>query len=320
MDELKKYLKNILGIELEIKPLASNSIRGLPYYIIQNYDFSLANLFYRNVILVQVKENFTADQLSRHLILIQKVMSFPVIAIIKPIEAYNRSRLIDKKVPFIIPGKQMYLPDLLIHLGEIGTKPEEPQETMQPAAQFLLLYHLQVASLEGINFKEIADKLFYKSITVTRAAYYLHNVGLSTIQGTKEKYIHFELSKKELWEKAEPLMNNPIKKTLYYSGFIHDNNFRETNINALSNYTDLNPSHQQYMAIKSNYLQHVEGVNLKSIGELEGNICIEEWKYDPARLSDTKFVDPLSLYLCFRESKDERVQDALEQIIKKQPW
>ena len=57
----------------------------------------------------------------------------------------------------------------------------------------------------------------------------------------------------------------------------------------------------------------------------EGNICLEVWKYNPGILSHTAIiteliVDPLSLYLTLKNTPDERIEMALEQIIEQLKW
>ena len=320
MKELKKYLDNTLGVDAVIKPLLEEKMKGLPYFVKGIYNLFTTELFGYEILLVEVKEDITADRLRRQLDIIQTTIQLTAIAVLKPIEAYNRLRLIEKKIPFVIPGKQMYMPSLLIDLKEFGVTPKEKQEVMQPAAQLLLLFHLQVESLEGLNLKTIAEKIDYNATTVTRAVNYLSINNLCKLQGTKDKFLNFSFSKKELWRKAEPLMFNPIKKTKYYAGILKDKHLQKSNINALSNYSDLNPTAMEFYAAKPGYIQLLKDENPDRIGQMEGNICIEEWKYDPAKLSHTKFVDRFSLYLCFRENKDERIENALEQLIDKVEW
>ena len=222
MEDLKKYFKDTLGINININLLAPEKLRTLPIFIAEEYELRLTKLYHQELLLVFVKNEFTTEKLKRHLDIIKSTVNLITVAVINHIEAYNRLRLIEKKISFIIPGKQMYMPDLLIDLKEFGNKPKEQPQVMQPAAQFLLLYHLQVDSLEGINLKGIAEKLNYNAMTITRAAYYLVNSVLCTLQGTKDKFLHFDLNKMELWKRAEPLMNNPIKKSTFYSGWISE--------------------------------------------------------------------------------------------------
>ena len=320
MEKLKDYLRDALGVETETKPLKAAKLKALPMYIEEEYSFQLIELYRQEILLVFVKNSFTTDRLRKHLDTIRATFDTTTVVVINQLEAYKRLRLIEKKVPFIVPGKQMYLPDLLIDLKEFGVKPKGQPQNMQPAAQFLLLYHLQVECLEGINLKGIAEKLFYNAMTITRATSFLHNIGLCTLQGTKDRFLHFEGSKKELWVKAEPLMTNPVKKAQYYNGWSNDKNFYKSNMNALAYYSDINEDVIDYYAVKPGYPRLIGGANLKITGPLEGNICIEEWKYNPYLLTQTEFVDPLSLYLCFRNKPDERIEMALEQIIDNLIW
>ena len=320
MNEFKTYLKSALGLEPEIKPLKTERLKKMPLYIASEYEIQLVNLYGHDFLLVDVKSDFTTGRLKKHLDTIATILDTKAIAVIAQLEAYKRIRLIEKRIPFIIPGKQMYLPDLLIDLKEFGNKPKGLLATMRPATQFLLLYHLQVEPLDGINLKGIAEKLGYDAATITRAVHYLRNAGLCTLDGTKEKTLHFNENNRELWEKAEPLMINPVKKIQYCNGWIDDNNLYKTNDNALAHYTDLNDDAIEYYAIRPGYTRFTEGANCKKTAQFEGNICIEEWRYDPGLLAQDGFVDPLSLYLCFRNDADERVQIALEQIKEKFVW
>lgn len=315
MNNIKEYIYETLGVRIEIKDVSPNKLKGLPFFMVNTYKFKKTTFFDRDIILMVVQDEFTADKIRKHLDLAQKAFNVIVIAVIEPIEAYNRLRLVEKKVPFIIPEKQMYIPHLLIDFKEYATTKSEIPTTMQPAAQCLLLYHMQVESLEGINFKGISEKLNYNPMTITRAAYFLHNAGICKLEGTKEKYLRFEKNNRELWNETESMMMSPVKRSSYYTGWVAGENVYKTNINALAHYSDLNDEAVEYYAVRLGFLKFIEGANLKKINSYEGNICIEEWLYDPGLLTKGGFVDPLSLYLCFRDNQDERIEMALEQII-----
>ncbi len=131
-----------------------------------------------------------------------------------------------------------------------------------------------------------------------------------------DKYIKENKTKNELWKMAEPKMTNPINKSQCYTGHTLNESLKKTNISALAHYTDLNDEQVEFLAMRPGFGKFIVGVNLKPINAMEGNLYIEEWKYDPDLLTKTKFVDPLSLYLSFRESKNERVEMALERLLK----
>ena len=116
------------------------------------------------------------------------------------------------------------------------------------------------------------------------------------------------------------MVTNPVKKSIYYTGWVNDKNLYKTNINALAHYSDINDDVIEYYAVKPGYTKFIEGANLKNFEQNEGNICIEEWKYDPGLLAKDGIVDPLSLYLSLKDIQDERIEIALEQIIEKYIW
>jgi len=322
MNEVTDYINEVLGAGVDYKKIEPEKLRNLPFFLAKGYDFGEIILYNQRIVLLVLKDEFTTEILRTHLEKVRAALDAITVAVIPPVKAYKRLRLIEKKVPFIIPGKQMYMPDLLISLKEYGTKAKEGKqpEYMQPAAQLLLLYHLQIETLEGLNLGMIANKLRYNPMTITRAAIYFHNTGLCKIEGTKEKFLKFNRAKRELWDIANPRMTNPVKKVHFYTGHSLHPYLKKTNINALAHYTDLNDEKVEFFAMRPGFRKLIGGVSLKPIDPSEGNICIEEWKYDPELLAKTEFVDPLSLYLCFRKNKNERIETALEKLTEQIQW
>jgi len=316
------YIKNVVNVDVDVKEVSNEKLRKLPFVISGMYSFCFTRFFDKPIVLMFVNQGeTTVDRIRNHTDIVQEVWNRPVVVVFDNIESYTRKRLIEKKVPFIIPGKQMYLPDLLIDLKEYANVQPEPTGVLQPAAQFLLLYHLLAGPLENKNMKSIADSLLIMPMTITRAAYNLYNTGLCEINGTKDKFLVFEENKKKLWDKALPLLTSPIKRFNYYTGWTMDKQLRKTNINALAHYTDLNDEPVEYYAAPAGILKDMEGVNFKRTGKIVSNICIEEWKYNPAILArNSEYVDPLSLYLCFKDDKDERMETALGQLIENLKW
>lgn len=320
MKELKIYIKEVLGLDLDIRPMNQDKLKKLPVYFKSEYRLYQSILFDKDLLFIEVGGGYTTEKLRKHLEIIKQVYHANPVAIIGHLDAYKRLRLIAKKIPFIVPGKQMYMPDLLIDLREFGLTPGKQPKSMSPATQFLLLYHLQVESLEGINLKGIAEKLNYDSATITRTAGYLQNMQICNLEGTKDKLLYFKSERKELWEKLKPLMHSPVKKTSYYNGRVADQNLYKANNNALAHYSDLNDDAVEHYAVRQGYHEFIDDAFLTKTAILEGNICIEEWKYNPGLLTKDDFVDPLSLYLCFKDNPDERVQIALEQMINSIKW
>lgn len=88
----------------------------------------------------------------------------PVVFLLDECPAYERQRLIDKEVYFVVSDKYAHLPMLVANERLRKTK---LAKGLTPVAQFLLLFHLQVESLEGRAARDIEKKVPYSYASIT---------------------------------------------------------------------------------------------------------------------------------------------------------
>ena len=317
MSPLENYFRNTLGIELVIKKLLPKEQKSLPFFILQIYNLNIVHLFNRRVIFLEKKEdeNMTPDQYSKQIALVENTYNLPVVLILKKLESYNRKRLIEKQIAFIVPEKQMFIPQLFIDFKEFRSAETKKSNKLIPAAQCLLFFHLLKEDLNGINLKTIADKLKYAPMSITRAVKDLKEKQLCATNGKKEKTIIFEQKNRELWQMALPYLQSPVKKEIFtnnkYDYFI------KSGYNALALHTNIADTENNYFAISSDDFNYWRKQGkIKTLHKGEGKNCLEIWKYSPALLAQDNVVDPLSLYMIFKENDDERVQMEIETLIK----
>jgi len=320
MNTLQKYLFDTLGIDIHIDPFLKNMLNSLPLFLRGMYRFQKTQLFNREIILLQQNgdEYLTADQYLKHIRQIEKNFNVPVVLVLEPMEAYNRKRLIEKQVAFIIPGKQMFIPQLLIDLKEFRNAKKKKKDTLQPASQCLLFYHLLKENVEPLNFKMIAERTNYTPMTITRAATDLAEREICRIEGRKDKRIIFDADKRAIWEKAQPFLQNPVKNKIYIDDQFDETLMYRAGYSALTFYTNITGETNECFAIaKNDYLYLKKNKRIVTPNKLEGRFCIEIWKYAPGILAENKIVDPLSLYLALKEDGDERVEKELEKMIER---
>ena len=84
---------------------------------------------------------------------------------------------------------------------------------------------------------------------------------------------------------------------------------------ALAEYSMLNPPKVEcYGAFgASDY----EAISSSRLNDSKRECAVEIWHYDPRKLADGQCVDRLSLALSLRESADERVEMAVEEMLDK---
>jgi hypothetical protein len=333
MKQLIAYIEDIIGIEIDLQPLARAMTDKLPMYLNEGYRWQMAMFADRPCILAEMKEpnSFSIAQIEKHFELVKTKIGLPVIAVFNELEAYNRKRLIEKKIAFVVPGKQLYVPEFLIDLKEYGTITKKERASLVSTAQQLLLFHIldkqQSRPLENRTFRELANLIGTNPMGITRAAENLKYLELIEVYGEKEKFIRFRLERHELWQSMlnRNLWINPVLKRVYVDEW-PGIDMLKCNASALPEYSDMNPSRQEFYAIEKNAFYGLQKINaLSNANKYEGRYCLEVWKYNPETLvreqnNTTPVVDPLSLYLSMKDSRDERVEMALEQIIEKQIW
>lgn len=250
------------------------------------------------------------------------LLQLPIVFLLPACPTYERQRLIDKDVYFVVSEKYVHLPMLLANERVRKTK---QAKTLTPVAQYLLLYHLQIGSIEGMAARDIEDKIPYSYASITLGLTCLEDLGLckKVAEASKRKVIHFDMKGMNLWEQAQPFLVNPVEERIYCDGLLSDDSFPECGINALAHYTRLNPDPERTIMMSVKQLRNLKSSEaLVRPNEFDGNIIIEAWKYPPVTAIDVKaeWVDKLSLAISLREDEDPRVEGEVERLINETEW
>ena len=333
MKTLLEYIKEVLGETIVVNRLPEYEMSKLPMYVSQMYRIYTTRLLGAELVLVQLtdEENISIAQTEKQIRNLRNLFNKTVVLLLDHVVSYNRIRLIKKKVNFIVPGKQVFLPEMLVDLKDGNTTKSSFKEKQKliPSAQVIVLYQIlglsELWDIEQKPFKEIAFKLNYSSMAISKAVENLQVLDLVTVAGEKEKFVQFNYEKVKLWEKIDEnnFWNYPVFKRVYIDELPAGIKTWDCNTSALPEYSDMNPSRQNYVAIGRTEYNRLNKQNLLSnANPTEGNYCLEVWKYNPGLLTDTAAfpeltVDPLSLYLTLKNTTDERIEMALEQIKEK---
>ena len=250
------------------------------------------------------------------------LFKLPIVFLLPACPAYERQRLIDKDVYFVVSDKYVHLPMLLANERIRKTK---QAKALTPVAQYLLLYHLQIESIEGLAARDIEDKMPYSYSSITLGVTCLGDLGLcqKVSDGSKRKIIHFDKTGKELWEQAQPFLVNPVEERIYCDELLTEEHFTTCGINALAHYTWLNPDPERVIMMTVKQLRDFRASGaIVHPNEFDGNIIIEAWKYPPVTSISMKaeWVDRLSLAISLREDDDPRVEGEVERLINNIEW
>src|SRR5215469_4369521 len=122
VNELNKYLNDILGIETTIIPLEKQLLQQLPLYVTATYKVQETTIYGHRICLLIVKneDNLqTPDRLFKQMLFVSQKIGIPVVYIFDKIISYNIKRLIQKGINFVVPNKQLFIPALMMDLRKM---------------------------------------------------------------------------------------------------------------------------------------------------------------------------------------------------------
>lgn len=256
---------------------------------------------------------------------IRDVAGLPVLYATGSLASYERKRLIEHKVPFVVPGNQLYLPDLGLDLREHFRRAAErtPDTRLSPSTQALLIAHLLARPWEPVWHPATAARaLNYTPMTASRAANELVVAGLAEAQnkGRVQLLAFKSLTPQEVWGDAAPALRSPILRSAWLPHRQKGMALRMAGTSALARHSLLNePRHPVYAVERKAWLASKEKLIVVP-EQAPGAIEVQVWSYSPALLADSEEVDPLSLIVSLRDEKDDRVQMALKEFEEALPW
>lgn len=314
---------NIIGQRIQLVRRSADELSGLNMGEKLSYDFY--NGTFRDADLLFVKPK-GANPTPRKCAIISErltlLFGMPVVFILAPAMTYERQRLLEKNVYFVMSDKYANLP-MLVAMEKVSSRKIPTQLT--PVAQYLLLYHLQVESIEGKSTKAIASLMPYSYESVSLGLTCLSDLDLcvKVALDTRSKAVSFKHSGKELWKAAEKYVVNPVDRRVYCDALSTDRAFPVCGINALAHYTALNPDAERWVMMTGKEFKEMDSDgSVINPNEFDGDIIIEIWKYPPVcRKGDSElYVDRLSLALSLSHDEDPRVEEEVEQLIKHMKW
>lgn len=257
------------------------------------------------------EELVTLPALKKQIKRIQELENIPVVIKLPSVSAYRRKKMIESGIPFIT-AKQAFLPFMGTFLTQENEETIEVTKFMFSAQQLVLMY--LYSNCKRLYVSDAAKKLPFTAMTMSRAVKQLEATGLffTTKDGVK-KVIESDYSGRELYEKVKKYMPSPVCKNGYLNKADITADMVLAGDSVLAEVTMLNQSRvRTYAAYAKSFVKE------KLVNELidpDEQIRVELWEYDPKRFSEDDMADRLSVALSFEENEDERVEEAVEELL-----
>lgn len=222
-----------------------------------------------------------------------------IVLVLPILPSYARNRMVQMGIPFIITGSQIFLPNTVIDLRERFPQPNATRKkTPDPAAHCTMLYHLLRGSLAGMSLKEIAQKVQYSPIMLSKGKDELEEAGIRKIvRSGRSLVLEFTVAGRTLWEPVQPRPISPVKKTRWVRWDRPAAPALLAGMSALSRRTmitpDRVPTYGWLLAEFQDFLER--GVCTGCRDAENATARIEVWSYPPERFGDNEMVAPLPL-------------------------
>jgi len=306
-----EFLNRVLGIRVIYK---EDKIGSMPNFIHARYRMQLVTLDGKGAIFLYPKTELdAASAIRKQVDRIQRTAGMPAVLVPESLTYRQKEYLLREQIPFIVDGKQIYLPFMAVYLQERCNGERPDVEAMLPSAQLLLLYYIYQGCGELLTSKA-ADKLKFTPTSVSRASRQLEEMDLLRTQKRGvQKVIFSEKEPEEMFAAAMGSFRNPVKRVIYVPKAEIKEELLLSSYHALSEYSMLNPPSVTALAVDS--IATWEDVSSKKLQSSEDQYALELWRYDPKKLSDGACVDRLSLAISLRNDQDERIEEAVEEMM-----
>lgn len=307
-----EYLMKVLGIKTIYHE--NEKMQSMPSYILTRYNVKGVTLDGIKSVFVYPKiELDHINEVKKHLDRIRIVLCATPVLILDRLMFRQKEYLLRDRIPFIVEGKQIYLPFMAVYLQNRSDGEKQSDRSLLPSAQLLLLYYIYRGCGEILT-SDAARALSLTAMSISRASKQLDEIGLvKTEKRGIQKVLYSDKTPKQLFEEAKRYLLNPVKRTVY----VPKNEIRDkllvSGYSALSEYSMLNPP------IVDSYSSDSISRWGKSISDTLQNTndqcAVELWRYDPKKLTGGACVDRLSLALALQNDKDERTEDAVDKML-----
>ena len=323
---VQAYLHETLGIAPKVQ--AWLGAGKLPYFLQDAYDVRELKLLDRQILLAIDKrpDKPGLANVRGQMDKLRQLAGMPVVYVTGTLASYERKRLIEQKVPFLVPGNQLYLPDLGIDMREYFRKPPAaPDTALSPATQAMLItVLLRHPWRTEWQPAEVVGELGYTAMTLSRAVKELTAAGIATLRTEgRARWLHTERTAAETWERAKPLLRSPIKRRFWARPVPKwkQPHVKLAGLSALARHSMLSEPQWPVYAVSPAQWKIATQAGIETLPEpLPGACEWELWHYSPALIPNSDTVDPLSLTLSLQGNQDERVQLALDELKGRFPW
>jgi len=314
MDSVLAYIQETLHVSADISEY--DNIDGLPLYLRNGYDLSTLSMQNTACLLVRPTEKVNLTDLRKQSKQLRKLTGLDSVLCLDDIRIYTKEKMLSEGIPFISPGKQIYMPFLGVALTNNAREIPQADEISFGAQKLLLTAIYQ--NWTNTTATEAAGILGVSKMSVTRCFDHLQSAGLDLIsQNGKTRRFVWSGGRRALWAAVLPHLRNPVQRQYRLGMRIETAGYKLGGLSALCHYSMLADNSYTTYSVGKGATNALELNKQPSLPEDETpNMVIQVMRYELSYLGDDA-VDPLTAILSLTDDdkSDPRVEAAIEEVL-----
>jgi hypothetical protein len=271
-------------------------------------------------IAIQPKNDVGLVMLRKDRAKIEKVAGLNCAIFLNATTFYIKERLVDEGIPFVLNGKQVYLPFIGYLLSNENERDIAPVHLISYLTQRLIFVAIY-EKWENVTVSEAAAKLGVTKMSVSRCfdeIEYL-NVDILGMKG-KSRAITVPTDIRKLWKDMQDVLRNPVVARYELQEDIQLE--RKSGISALCEYSLLSDNEYPTYAITKREITAtgIKKIKQARMGEEIGCVVLELGYFIDFR--NKALEDPMSVALSLTETEkqDERINISINEMLKEYVW
>ncbi|MBQ2923021.1 MAG: hypothetical protein IJE60_08050 [Tyzzerella sp.] len=233
---------------------------------------------------------------------------------------YTKETMLNEGIPFILEGKQVFLPFLGMLLSEKDDRRLVPVHTISFLTQKLILCALY-EKWNDMNATKIAEKLGVTKMSVSRCLDEIEYLDIKILDKSgKTRKVSVSEEIRVLWEEIKPVLRNPVIARFQLAEDIRLD--KKAGISVLCEFSMLSDNVYPTYAVTKGDLKetNIKKIRQISIGEEIGCEVLELGYF--IEYNGKMVQDPLSVMLSLSAEnlEDERVQICIEEMLEEYVW
>lgn len=251
---------------------------------------------------------------------IEKIANLNCAIFLDETSFYIKEKLMEEGIPFVLAGKQVYLPFIGMLLTNANHRDITPVHLISYLTQKLLLTAMY-EKWNNVTVSEVARKLDVSKMSISRCFDELEylNVDMLGMKG-KSRVINVPSDIKKLWGQVETVLRNPV--IARYELHEDIKLIKKAGMSALCEYSLLSDNDYPTYAVTKREMAEA-GIKKRKqvrIGEETGCVVLELGYF--IDYENKSVEDPLSVVLSLTETEkqDERVKIAIKEMLEEYVW